>query len=66
MPFEKGKSGNPEGRKKGAVGKTTQAIKEIYVQILENEPVVQARYMEEVFGLRPYFRKVELDFTYEF
>lgn len=33
--FQKGQSGNPEGRKKGALGKSTIRIKEFYVDLLE-------------------------------
>ena len=35
--FEKGKSGNPNGRPKGATNKTTDEIKQAYVKLLENK-----------------------------
>lgn len=35
MPFEKGKSGNPKGRNKGAENKVTTEIKEAYKMLIE-------------------------------
>lgn len=35
MPFEKGKSGNPNGRKKGQVNKTTRQMKESFQIVME-------------------------------
>ena len=34
MPFQKGKSGNTEGRQKGSVNKTTSDIREAYTKLL--------------------------------
>ncbi len=36
MPFKKGKSGNPSGKPKGAVNKTTQPLRESITAFLEN------------------------------
>jgi hypothetical protein len=36
MPFEEGKSGNPNGRPKGAENKATARIKEAFVKLLED------------------------------
>lgn len=36
MPFEKNISGNPKGKPKGAVNKTTREIKEIITKFLSN------------------------------
>ena len=37
MPFKKGESGNPAGRNKGKQNKTTDAVKQIYLDILTKE-----------------------------
>ena len=37
MGFKKGQSGNPAGRKKGAVNKTTAQLKELLVSVLGNQ-----------------------------
>lgn len=37
MPFKKGQSGNPNGRRKGAVNKTTAAMKEWALDMFESE-----------------------------
>ena len=36
MPFEKGISGNPEGRPKGATNKTSMQLREMITDFLEN------------------------------
>lgn len=36
MPFSKGKSGNPRGRKKGAVNKVTGELKDMVLTALTN------------------------------
>lgn len=43
MPFEKGISGNPEGRPRGAVNRTSTQLREMIADFLENnfEKVVQ-------------------------
>jgi hypothetical protein len=35
MPFEKGKSGNPNGRKKGQINKTTREMKESFQIVMD-------------------------------
>lgn len=37
MPFEKGESGNPNGKPKGIENKTTEAARELFVATLENQ-----------------------------
>jgi len=40
MPFKKGQSGNPKGRKKGAENKNSKAIKDKYQQLLDGYDIV--------------------------
>jgi hypothetical protein len=35
MPFKKGQSGNPKGRKKGSVNKTTEEIRLAFQALIE-------------------------------
>jgi len=37
MPFEKGRSGNPKGRKKGDTNKVTKEAREVFIKTLENQ-----------------------------
>lgn len=37
MPFEKGKSGNPKGRAKGAENKVTKAARAMFLDVMEGE-----------------------------
>lgn len=51
MPFEKGESGNPEGRPVGAVGKLTKTVKEtvlsVFNELQENPQTSLKAFAEE-------------------
>lgn len=36
MPFEKGKSGNPKGKPKGSLNKSTEKVRNAFAQLLED------------------------------
>ena len=48
MSFKKGQSGNPNGRPKGAVNKTTKEIKEAYHNLLEMNLPNLNKWLQEV------------------
>ncbi|OLY91788.1 hypothetical protein SAMN05444008_10936 [Cnuella takakiae] len=50
MPFEKGKSGNPEGRPKGSANKATSKIRELMSDFLEKNFPVIAEEFEKLEG----------------
>ena len=39
MGFEKGKSGNPEGRPKGSLNKTTNDIRELISKVIDTDKI---------------------------
>jgi hypothetical protein len=43
MAFDKGTSGNPNGRKPGTANKTTQSVREKFAQLLDGYEVEQLR-----------------------
>ncbi len=51
MPFEKGQSGNPVGRKKGALNKTTATLKDMILNALDGVGGVQ--YLQSQADLNP-------------
>ena len=78
MPFEKGKSGNENGRPKGAVSTTTKETRELLKKalephlgnvsealdrILEDDP---AKYVDALSKLLPYFipKQTEIDMNF--
>lgn len=77
MPFEKGQSGNPAGRPKGAKDKLTSEARQLFVHVMEGE--VQhiedaldglrnessEKYIKALSSLFPYFmpKKVENEVT---
>lgn len=50
MPFEKGISGNPEGRPKGVTNKTSTQLRETIISFLENN---FERVVNDFEGLKP-------------
>lgn len=75
MPFEEGKSGNPNGRPKGAENKATATVKEMFVAVMEGQisyieesldEVRQkdpARYLDLLSKLFPYFMPKQVDIS---
>jgi len=77
MPFKKGQSGNPTGRKKGTQNKVSEATKELFVGVMEGEiqHIEEAlsllrensaeKYLKALSGLFPYFmpKQLEQDIT---
>lgn len=67
MPFEKGQSGNPTGRPKGAVNKVTQEKRMLFLSIMEGQvdniedsldrirEESDEKYIKALTGLLPYF-----------
>ena len=67
MPFKKGKSGNVEGRPKGAEGKVTAASRKLFATVMAGEmEFIQdelaliressgEKYLKALSGLMPYF-----------
>ena len=67
MPFEKGQSGNPSGRKKGVANKATKEGRELFVKIMNGqvEHIEQElallressgeKYLKALASLFPYF-----------
>jgi hypothetical protein len=53
MPFKKGQSGNPKGRKKGTKNKTTEEIREAFKQLIESSlPDIQ-KWLQQVAADNP-------------
>ena len=53
MPFKKGQSGNPKGRKKGSKNKTTEEIREAFKQLIESSlPDIQ-KWLQQVAAENP-------------
>jgi hypothetical protein len=48
MAFQPGQSGNPSGRKPGAVNETTRQIKEVFANLLEGQERQLADALEKV------------------
>ena len=48
MPFEKGKSGNPKGRSKGAVNKSTTEFKDALNRLLEDSAPKMTQWLEDI------------------
>lgn len=77
MPFEKGKSGNPAGRPKGAVDKVSQATRALFKDVMEGQiqhvedsldrirEESDEKYIKALTGLLPYFmpKQQEVDVT---
>ena len=77
MPFEKGQSGNPAGRPKGAKDKVTQEARSLFVSIMEGEvqhiedaldglrTESSEKYLKALASLFPYFmpKQVETEVT---
>tara|TARA_R110002020_G_scaffold110372_1_gene255035 strand:+ start:64 stop:348 length:285 start_codon:yes stop_codon:yes gene_type:complete len=67
MPFKKGKSGNPNGRPKGAEGKVTAESRKLFatvmageMEFIQNELALLRessgeKYLKALSGLMPYF-----------
>ena len=53
MPFKKGQSGNPSGRKKGSKNKTTEQIREAFQALIESSlPDIQ-KWLQQVAADNP-------------
>lgn len=53
MPFKKGQSGNPKGRKKGTPNKTTEEIREAFQMLIESSlPDIQ-KWLKQVAANNP-------------
>ncbi len=77
MPFEKGQSGNPAGRPKGASHKVTAATRALFKDVMEGEienikdsldrlrEESDEKYVKALTGLLPYFlpKQQEVDVT---
>ena len=48
MPFKEGKSGNPNGRPKGATNKTTNKIREAFTKLVEDNLENMTTWLEKV------------------
>jgi uncharacterized protein DUF5681 len=60
MPFKKGTSGNPAGRKRGSLGKTTQAHKEWAHELLTSEEWRESARERIVAGKAPHLETLIL------